>query len=322
MARLPPECSPKLSYVAFATLTQLLDGARYERTLHTGTTSVYALRFRRNDGTPIHVLWNLYGRRRAELTFAGAGKPVVVDALNRPVRVRVGGRRCKLTLCNLPLYVIGVDVERVNPGGNVAQSLPQRRLLSPLEDLSDWTLSTQPDEDFEKPREWMGVPKVMGRFDVIRQKQIMPPDRRARAAVTFALRAQDTPHGLIPRYVSLESPAGREIAIPAGTTRLGMWVHGQSTWARLRLGLENAEGKRELVSLKSYECFDGWRFLQTDMLGDDVQRGASIITRLVVTVPVSQVYVDELVTTPHPRIAIWGLHASDAKPPAPNYLPW
>ena len=61
-----PECSPKLSYVAFATLTQLLDSVKYEGRLDAGSTSLYALHFSR-PGNPRYVLWNLRGRRTVTL---------------------------------------------------------------------------------------------------------------------------------------------------------------------------------------------------------------------------------------------------------------
>jgi len=38
--------------------------------------------------------------------------------------------------------------------------------------------------------------------------------------------------------------------------------------------------------------------------------------------PEKQVYVDELMTTPKPEGAIWGLSAMDTLLPDVNYLPW
>ena len=44
--------------------------------------------------------------------------------------------------------------------------------------------------------------------------------------------------------------------------------------------------------------------------------------RIVITVPEQQVYVDELLTTAKPEIAIWGLYTIGTKPPPVSYLPW
>ena len=317
-----PECSPKPSYVAFATLTQVLDGARYAGKLETGTTSVYALRFRRANGARVYALWNLHGKRQVEIALATAARPVVVDALNRPVSVRAVGKRFAVVLSDLPIYVSDVEIRRITSGLNVAEPLPRRVLLGSLEDLADWRVDQQANGAFEKPGEWTGVPKAMGRFDVAYAQGLAPPGGVARGAVRFTLRPGVGPHGLIPRYVSTRSPAGKGIAIPAGTTRLGVWVYGRSTWAQVLLRVENGTGDGELVPLGRGDCFDGWRFLQTDVLSDEAQRGGCRANRLVVTMPVQQVYVDDLVMTPAPEIAVWGLHAVAVKPAAANYLPW
>lgn len=151
-----PECSPKLSYVAFSTLTQLLDFAKYEGRLETGTTSVYALQFS-GPGGPLCVLWNL---------------------------------------------------------------------------------------------------------------------------------------------------------------------RGNSTWAVVYLGGTRADGSKFLTSCDEGDNFDGWRFLRTGWLGPEFHDGSCKIDRLVVTMPEQQVYVDDLMTTPKPEIAIRGLSAMDTPPPDVNYLPW
>ena len=79
-----PECSPKLSYVTFATLTQVLDAAKYDGWLDTGTTSVYALKFRRPE-SPLCALWNLRAKRLVTIKSKDPSKLEAWDATNRPV---------------------------------------------------------------------------------------------------------------------------------------------------------------------------------------------------------------------------------------------
>lgn len=322
-----PGCSPKLSFVAYATLTQLLDGAKYEGKLNTGTTSVYALRFRQPDGALLYAIWGLRGSRHVAATLVAEGRPEVVDALNRPVEVRSRGKKLSLTISDLPLYVRGVEIEAIEPGRNLPDRLPRRTLISPLDNLSDWKAETQPDTAFEAPREWRGMPKAMGNFEITYQPGIAPPGTEAKGATTFTQRHLPGKHGLIPRYVSLVATPGNEIPIPAGTTQLGVWVYGNSTWAEVKLGLENAEGNKWLVLDDDSSClmtdnFEGWRFLQTGQLSEDVYAGSCKLRRIVVTMPEQQVYVDDLLTTKKPQIAIWGLYSIQGKVPAVNYLPW
>ena len=322
-----PECSPKLSYVAYATLTQLLDGTTYEDKLATGTTSLYALRFRQPDGTALYAIWNLRGRRHVNVRLAAAEPVEVLDAFNRPVKAPQRGRELLLEASDLPLYLRGAEIAAIEPGPNLDERLPERILLNSLDRLSDWTVDTEADTAFEAPGEWTGVPKVMGGSDIACNKGLRPPGTKARGALTFTLRPLSGKHGLIPRYVSLSAQPGKEIPIPAGTTELGVWVYGNSTWAELKLGVENEQGDRRLLladdrSTRMTDNFDGWRFLRTGDLGSGIASGSCKVNRIVVTMPEQQVYVDELLTTSKPHVAVWGLYAICEPPPSVNYLPW
>jgi len=93
-----PDCSPKLSYVAYATLTQLLDEAKYDGRLETGSASVYALRFRRTKRPPLYAVWNLRGERQVTLTLKGKSKLEVVDAINRPIPFSQEGGQARLSI--------------------------------------------------------------------------------------------------------------------------------------------------------------------------------------------------------------------------------
>ena len=322
-----PECSPKPSYVAFATLTQLLDGATYDGKLDTGATSVYALRFKQHDGSPLYAIWNLRGKRRILATVATGGHVRVVDAMNRPVDVAAVDDQLILEVSDLPLYICGVDIQKITLSENIASELPKHVLLTAMTNLSNWQVDAKPEKDFEAPRKWRGMPSVRGNFDIAYAPDLSPPNTDTSGAVTFTLNPRSDKHGLIPRYVSLTVKGSHEISIPAGTTRLGVWVRGNSTWANIKFGLKNAQEKTWLehdidASGRLSDNFDGWRFLQTDYLGADVQRGRCRLHRLVVTMPGQQVYVDDLITTSKPQIAIGGIYAIDSKPPGVNYLPW
>jgi len=349
-----PECSPKLSYVTYATLTQLLDGASYDGKFDTGTTSVYALKFKQPDGAPIYVLWNLRGEREVRLVTTGGGRATVVDGLNRPVKPRTSGRGLVVTISDLPTYVRGVQVERVEPGRNVPQELPpQWKQIARLPEVSDWTIDRQPNADFGAPRVWSGGPRVVGRFQVSAEPSMIVPGSRTRDAVKIA-QGRHHVSGLVPRYATLRYAPEKAIPIPCGTTRLGVWVYGNSTWAEIKFCLQDESGAEHIVlsedpSAVMCDNFDGWRFLASPYLakpewsrwmvseekpeaffarldkgyfGGDIAEGNYKLTGFIVTMPEQQVYVDELVSTPEPWIALSGLYGSDEKDLPVNYLPW
>jgi len=326
-----PECSPKPSYVAYATLTQMLDGAKYDGMLDTGTTSVYAMRFRRQDGSFIYALWNLRGSRKITLTVASAGDPCVVDAFNRPVPARIKSGKLDLTISDLPVYVTGVILGAITPGKNVPEPEVQGTIIARLDSADDWSVDTAADSAFEAPRVWRGMPKVKGDWSVRTAKIAAMPGMPAAGqikALSFTLVPQEKPHGLIPRYVSLSIKTGKEIPIPEGTTRLGLWLYGRSTWAQVKIGVKDKLSGRSWLILEDdtanrmADNFDGWRFVDTGNLGEDIANGSCVINRIVVTMPQQQVYVKDLRTTANPSVAIAGITAFKEKIPPYNYLPW
>ncbi|MHB0936889.1 MAG: hypothetical protein ACYDCO_19115 [Armatimonadota bacterium] len=328
-----PECSPKLSYVAYATLTQQLDGAKYERAVDTGSLSVYALAFTLADGTPVTALWNPIGKRSVTALLAAGGQAAVFDALNRPVAARVQNNTLTLELSDLPVYVRGARIEQVVPGANLPETLPNRKLLVSLDKIADWTVETGPDPTMDRPFElgdW-GVKKVPGQFTMTLDRAT-PPGVKAGGSMKVAQQPGAPGHPYLPRYATLRLKPGKEVAIPAGTNELGLWVYGNSTNAQIKLEFEAADGRRffALDYHGDYRCpdarytdlFDGWHFLRTGDLDEDFKNGACKLVRIVVVMPEQQVYIDNLVSTPKPEILLSGLYAIGGKPAAVNYQPW
>ena len=178
--------------------------------------------FRHGDGTPLCVLWNLHGERFATAKLSAAAAVEVSNVLNRRVEITATGNSLQLRLSGLPIYVRGVEVKAVEPGPNVAMDLPPRTLLGPLV-RDDWTVASEPDEQFATPNEWRGVPKPMGNFEVSAVVDAAsPPGTEAGPAISVRQVPLRGKHGLFPRHVSLGIKKGKEISIPAGTTRLGI----------------------------------------------------------------------------------------------------
>ncbi len=317
-----PECSPKLSFVTYATFTRMVNGANYVGKLDTGTTSLYALHLTRPDGSPLYIVWNLRGTRRVTASLKAAGKAQVTDALGRTVEPAAGAE-IVLEVSDLPIYLSGVEIGSIAAGEYSRENLPESALLSPLDDHSQWAVDTDPDKGFEAPEEWRGVPKVMGDFGIVRAAG----PAKSGKAIEFSLTPLPGKHGLIPRYVSLRAKPGAEIAIPAGTTKLGIWMRGNSTWANVRFGVSDGKGRSMLLPKgdlpnQMTDNFDGWQFVRTGFLGEEIGSGGWKIDRLVVTMSEQQVYVDDLVTTPRPTIAICGLSALQTSVPDITYQPW
>lgn len=214
-----PECSPKLSFATYATMTEQLDGMAYDGKLDMGTTSLYAFRFRHSDGTPLCVLWNLHGERLVTAKLAAAATADVRDALNRRVEAVGRGDSLQLKLSGLPTYVRGVEVKAVEPGANVAMDLPRRTLLGPLV-RDDWTVDAESDKRFAKASPWQGMTKPKGNFTVSTEVPLVPPPgSEAAAAISIRLMPLPGKHGLFPRHVSMRIKPGKEIPSPPRMSR-------------------------------------------------------------------------------------------------------
>ena len=70
-----PEMNVKPAFVAFATMTWMLDGAKFVRDVPLGSPSLYGAEFARPDGSQVFVLWTLRGQRPAD-AFPGRERPV------------------------------------------------------------------------------------------------------------------------------------------------------------------------------------------------------------------------------------------------------
>ena len=315
-----------------ATLTQVLDGARYDGMLDTGTTSVYAMRFRRSDGSSLYALWNLRGSREVEAAVASGGQPSVRDTFNREVVPQVCSGTMNLRVSDLPIYVTGCTLTAVEPLKNVPDPVPQGTIIAGLDNHGDWTQEAARNSQLEAPlEEWRGMPKVKGEWSVgnveVATAPHMPFDGEVRT-LSFRLLPQKQHHGLIPRYISLSIAPGKEIPIPKGTTRLGLWLHGRNTWAQVKIGIKDSRtGERHLLlhgdtSSQMTDNFDGWRFVDTGDLGEAVSNGCWRVDRLVVIMPEQQVYVKDLMTTADPEIAVARLTAVPRQNRPYTYLPW
>ena len=73
LIRRSPFCYPKQAYVAYGVLTSVLDGVTFVRQLGTGSTTVYALEFKRVDGKYAYALWAARGEAAFELDTTTGG---------------------------------------------------------------------------------------------------------------------------------------------------------------------------------------------------------------------------------------------------------
>src|SRR5262249_41704863 len=105
--RSKPELNVKPAFVAFATLTRVLDGARFVGALPLGSPSLYGLEFDLPDGQKALALWTLRGRRPVTLRLSpGDGWRQIDDQANETA-LKASDKRVSVTLTPSPLYLVG-----------------------------------------------------------------------------------------------------------------------------------------------------------------------------------------------------------------------
>ncbi len=303
-----PDVRPKPSYVAVATMTSQLDGAKFSRILPTGSASVYAVEFARRDGSYVTAIWTLRGTRSVTCINSDSETSVVDLMHNVCLTETFEAGTVTFKISPAPVFV-----SSKNPLGKVTLGEPQYDgrptktdkpfVVSPLANLKDWEIETARSSElefynFENPRR-------LGKFQY-EPIAVLNGEKNA-LRVTPQLPVEGS--GFLPMYAVLAHKSG--IELPGEPTEIGLLVHGNSGWGRVMFELEDADGERfisigaaakgeptrwmadwmpaeELAKMKEMSVsdwntndprqrsrfnFDGWRFVRFPLPGQYAGEG-------------------------------------------------
>ena len=252
-----PEMNVKPSFVAFATMTSMLDGAKFVSDVPLGSPALYAAEFARPDGSQVFVLWTLRGQRPVTLSVAGSTSWRLVDGQANESELAAPHGKVNLTLTPAPVYLIGKGQLTAGKAGQpVYDDKPDGRVspLAALDSLDDWTMETAPSTeleyyDFQTPRRkgnfiFEAAPEFEGRSGVIR----VSPQPIAGVKATEAM----------PMYAVLVHKRG--IPVPGTPTEIGLWINGNAGWGRVIFDLTDASGQRWIsigANMDKYQRVEG-----------------------------------------------------------------
>ena len=287
-----PYNDPKPAYAHYATMTRMLDRSAFEKWLPTGSLSTYCLKFRREKGGPVYVLWTLRGKRPVTLRLAAEGAVTVTDAMDNAAQVTSKDKTVTVMTGGSPVYVTGAgDIAAVTVGkpdhadavewsrgrnqdtwwsGPIERPAPVAKTL-PLASLGDgaWSLHAERDELYETNN--YDTKRFPGDMSA---KVVTDPDRPG-PALAVRLGEQEKERKVMPWYTVLKPK--RPVKIPGKSKALGLWVKAGSDWGRVVYCLRDARGERWIstgtrdqwncddMHSWSYFCFDGWRYLRFEM---------------------------------------------------------
>ena len=228
-----PEMNVKPAYVAMATLTTVLDGARCVRVHDTGSPSVFALEFERTDGQRVLALWTIRGRRPITVSVTQAPWTVIDDQGNESVAPKV------LEATASPVYLIGPGkIETMTLGDSRYIDAPGSRssLLSPMDALQEWNISKDRSAELEAYN--FLTPRRKGNFEFTAVSAFEGRGGSLRVTPRSITHGKDT----MPMYAELVHHQG--LAIPGEPNEIGLQINGNSGWGRVIYGLVDASGQR------------------------------------------------------------------------------
>lgn len=272
---------PKRSYVAYATLTNVLDRARLLRQVPTGSTTVYALEFERADQQRVAALWAARGEAEFTLTYAADTAVRVVDLYGRRRELRTVDRRLTVTggtaatyvLARQPLSEVTLGARRFPRDAARARRAtvvaPLDRAESLVLDSADAALETPLQPPLTLPLRQRGEFALRGVED---------PQRGRCVELELRTDRRPTLSQYITEYTTLR--LSQPVPVPGEPTALGVWVKGNSNWGRVMFEVVDAEGEVwRSVGTGGWGCdildwpanlavnFDGWNFVALP-LGD------------------------------------------------------
>ena len=252
-----PQFYPYPSYPAIAALTQTLDCARFSRMVPTGSLSVYALEFKR-DNEFILALWTARGALDATVEMENDGAITRTELYGRVSTLKTDAGRLVVPVGEAPVYLsssVAVKLISVPP----ERSFPREQrpvdagiaIVNAMDKVEDWKLDTAVDPRIDVPAK-APVDNTSFRRPGKYELRAAKDDRKGDCLELELLKTGDCP-ALMQEYAFLKLAKPVETAGVPST--IGLWVKGNSSWGKVLWEIEDAEGEKWLsAGTHGYGC--------------------------------------------------------------------
>ncbi len=262
-----PESNPKPAAAAFATMTRVLDTAKYSGWLETGSRSAFCVRFK-DDDRLVYAVWSIRGTRPLEITADGdKASLVMIDENGNEFPLAKGKASVALTPTVLWIVARGGEIKTAQVGTPVYDEAPgANKVVLDNFDKGNWTYDAQPYDRY-----------ATNHWDVVRepvkmaQETVMSKERGSPVwRVSMTERPASKP--CVGFYGVFTPP--KPILIPGRAKALGIHAKGSSQWSRIIYELTDAKGevwlscgKKDVfnaddIHSRSYINHDGWRYME------------------------------------------------------------
>jgi hypothetical protein len=235
-----PEMNPRAAFCAYAAMTGLLDGARFDAVVDLGSPHAYGLRFLKGDGSFVYALWTVNGSRTLSTHVGGAadaavynrdGSNITQDCTSRLADAQ--GTPIVLQLNESPQYVVSpVELEGLQLGDSVPIPAPKgTQPLVHFDSLDDWKRSDEPLAGYEEINP--ATPVAWAKLDLAVEQGTLrvrlPKENDTHPLETLCMTA---------RYV------GAPLEIPYQAQAIGVHARSDRAWGRVVFILEDNAGDR------------------------------------------------------------------------------
>lgn len=256
-----PEMAPKPAYAAIATLTQVLDRAKFQRWVPTGSTVFYAQEFKR-DGEWVYAFWTPRGTRKATVEFPSDAKRRLMDLYGREQTVT--GKTVDFTAGTGVSYLTSKDqLQSIHAGATAFPEDPVPREVKteiPLDSLDAIEVFSRNGLE-ESSKQPVFIPKYRrGKFEV-REVE----DEEMGKCLEIELLPEGEIWDMTHEYISLKLRK----PVPTDADNAGLWIKGNGSWGRVDILKSQATGPwatnanlhMNWSGLQTLN-FDGWNFLR------------------------------------------------------------
>lgn len=259
-----PYCYPKRSYVAYAALTYALDGVTEPKRLDTGSTTAYALAFRRADGRYATALWAARGEIDFEVDSPVRGTVVHFygdeSRLGRNGDMVRAGEHPAYLVTDEPVRSVRVAKRHAVRGDAIAA-------CGKAVDVAGHGAYLEPDPQMESSHH--DFLPILKRSDFTLAEVDDPEEGRC-LEVKLDLAKNRGTSKYVTEYTTVRF---REpIALEGDPSVIFARVRGDSNWGQIRFEIEDADGEvfKNISTGRDWACdvmdwpgnlavnFDGW----------------------------------------------------------------
>lgn len=298
-----PMLAPKPSFAAIATLTQVMDRAKFQQFVPTGSMVLYVAEFQRGQEW-VYALWTPRGDREITLNFPADATRKHVDLYGRASELT--GQSLQLIANTAPQYLVSKD--RLTSALAGKSSFPAEietekpTQIIPLESLDAINIVANPKLDAGSKNRPENLPQWReGNFEI---REVVDPEMGK--CLEVELKPEGKLWEMTHEYVTLQLTK----PVPTEAKSAGVWVKGNGSWGRVNIDTKQGWGPWASNNNRFFSWpavgkmnFEGWNFIRYPFY-DWTRKNDNIVQGLIITFPRSAVVGTEMQPVENQKIRL------------------